>query len=91
MTCRLVAAAGPKTRYIGTQSPRGVWHIGEAGLGAFPDDSVAQNPPLQSFARFLHSEFDDWWIPAQSSGVYFASSLWWRWLAGVQVSITVFW
>ena len=91
MEVRLITASPAQTRFVGSMSPRGVWHVGQAGLGAFIGDTSGRNPSIISFTRFLHAEYEDWWVPAQSSGVFFAWSMWWRWLPGVQAEIAVFW
>ena len=88
---RLTSFNPKQTRFVGSAAPRGVWHAGGAGLGRFPDDASAQNPPLHSYGQFLHSEFEEWWIPERAVNRFRATSVWWRWLAGVTVEIEVFW
>ena len=80
-----------QTRFIGSMYPRGVWHAGQLGLGAFPGD--AQNPAVAIITQgwFLHWENQEEWVDANLQPGFRASSVWWRWLAGVTVDITVFW
>ena len=91
LAVRLIADAPYATRYVGTIFPRGVWHVGQAGLGDYPGDSSGTTVAKQTFSRFLHSELEDWWIPPTNAGTFLAASVWWRWLPGVQVEIEVFW
>lgn len=80
-----------QTRVVGSMVPRGLWHLGEAGLGSWPDDVWARNPPIIVFSRFLHAEFERWSLPPAVSGTQFAPSIFWRWLPGVTVVMDVFW
>ena len=91
VTARLISINPKQTRLIGNMAPRGVWHAGQAGLGAFPDDTSGQTPPFEAFSQFLHSEYDEWWIPWKTVVNWHTTSVWWRWLAGVSVELTVIW
>jgi hypothetical protein len=91
MQARVLTANYPKTELIGAMAPRGTWHVGSAGLGSFPDDVWASNPPFSMFLRFLRLEFEDWDIPALQSGLLYAPSVWWRWVPATSVQLTVFW
>lgn len=88
---RLVTLNPLQTRTVGQMYPRGIWHVGQAGLGAWPDDPVAPPRPIIYFARFLHSENEAWILTAFAGVAITAGSIWWRWLPGVTVEIEAFW
>lgn len=85
----LTAAPAQLVRYIGSMAPRGVWHVGSFGFGAFPGDSANPAAPSIGFTEYLHAETQDALVPELNGGLYTASSLWWRWKPGVTVDLTV--
>lgn len=87
----LTASSPSRTRFIGTQFPRGVWHVGAAGVGSFVGDGSGVTTSFKSFDHFLHSESEEWWVPWTNVTNWSASSVWWAWLPGNTVDITLFW
>lgn len=90
LTARLITGNILQTRWIGQMFPRGVWHCGEAGLANWSDDTSGALRPLIVFRRFIHEENEVWFVPSSAGPRPSAGSLWWRWLPGVTVELTVF-
>ena len=91
MQLHLVSDVSAQTRYVGNMYPRGVWHAGSAGVGSFPGDGSSVSVAFVSFDHFLHAESEEWWVPWKTVTGWAATSVWWRWIPGISVDVTVFW
>lgn len=91
LEARLVSTSWPQSRFVGTMFPRGLWRAGQCGFGTFPGDPFNPLEARITFVQFLHTEHEEWDVPASNSGVYVAPSMWWRWLPGVTVDLTAYW
>ena len=87
----VVVTMPPKGRLIGNQNPRGVWHIGQWGIGYFAGDSVdLPESPISVYSYFVHLEREDHYLPISFNNSRYAPSVWWRWTPGTEVELTVF-
>lgn len=91
LSLRLLAFPPAPTRIVGTMYPRGFWHVGEAGTGSWPDDSIGANPAIIHFSEFLHHEHQLWFPPTPQGAPVASGSIWWRWVLGVTVELEAFW
>jgi len=85
-----VTAIPPKSRLVGLGTiPRGIWQIGECGLGYFSDDPSANVPDVLGEAHFIHREQEIWYIEAKQLGPSYWGSFWWRLTAGATIDCVV--
>lgn len=80
-----------KVRYVGTTSPRGIWHVGGYGLGITDDGVNFSGTNCVQNWWFMHHEHEDHFLPAVNLPAAYYNCLYWRFLPGVEVEITVFW
>lgn len=87
-----VLTVHPKSRLIGTGAiPRGIWQIGQVGLGYFTDDPNPNGYDILFEPHSIHQEREGWYIPSHQEGISYYSSVWWRLNSGVTANIEVFW
>lgn len=91
ISLRLTESLDPSAQFVGTMYPRGLWHIGSAGLGSFPDDTIGASPAYIHWYRFLRHEHELWYVDLFAGRAISSGSVFWRWMPGVTVELEVFW
>jgi len=87
-----VTSFNPKGRVIGTGDiPRGIWQVGQVGLGYFNDDPSGNVPDILFEPHSIHQECEGWYIHNGQQGAVYYGSVWWRLNAGVTADISVTW
>ncbi len=86
-----VVSTNPKTRFIGTTSPRGVWRIGTVGIGWSPLDSSGVTFGIIAHSFFVHFENEEYEVPPGALGPIYFGTVFWRLLLGVTATIYVEW
>ncbi len=87
-----VLTFSPKGRIVGLGPlPRGIWGIGQVGLGYFGDDPSANPYDILFDPHSIHQETEGWFAQVSNAGYIFYGSVWWRLNSNVTADINVFW
>lgn len=86
-----ITASPPSVRFIGSMSPRVIKNAGSIGVGSWPDDAYASDPPWIAHQIFLTTENGAYYIPAVNTGTEAYPSVFWRLKPGVEIDLYAMW